>query len=232
MVERLKEIVTLEGTMKLTTGLHIGAGNDEIKIGGIDNPVVRDPVTNEPYIPGSSIKGKMRFLLEWFLGKVDIKGGKPFSNTKDTAEEAKAILKIFCISGSEENTIGPARASFYDLFLTDESKKLLEERVGALMTEDKAEVMVNRIKGTGENPRHTERIPAGAEFKFKLVYKIFDEEDEKFFEYLLKGLKLLEIDGIGGSVSRGYGKIKFEKLKKKTLIGKGEEDIDLEKVEL
>ncbi|WP_022846644.1 MULTISPECIES: type III-A CRISPR-associated RAMP protein Csm3 [unclassified Desulfurobacterium] len=230
-MERLKEIVTIEGTVKLVTGLHIGAGNDEIKIGGIDNPVVRNPITNEPYIPGSSIKGKMRFLLEWYLGKVDMQGGKPFSNF-DGSKEAEVILKIFGVSGSEENRIGPARASFYDLFLTKESRKLLEERVGALMTEDKAEVMVNRIKGTGENPRHTERIPAGAEFKFKLVYKIFDEEDEKLFEYLLKGLKLLEIDGIGGSVSRGYGKIKFEKLKKKTLIGKGEEDIDLEKVEL
>ncbi|WP_456395333.1 type III-A CRISPR-associated RAMP protein Csm3 [Desulfurobacterium sp.] len=230
---RLKEIIELTGTMKLLTGLHIGAGNDEIKIGGIDNPVVRDPVTNEPYIPGSSVKGKMRFLLEWFLGKVDIKkDGSPFSDTKDTTEEAKAILKIFGISGSEENKIGPARASFYDLFLTEETKELLKSRVGALMTEDKAEVMVNRITGTGKNPRHTERVPAGAEFSFKLVYKVFDDEDEKLFKYLLKGLKLLEIDGLGGNVSRGYGKVKFTELKKKNLISKEEESIDLEKLEL
>ncbi|WP_457566953.1 type III-A CRISPR-associated RAMP protein Csm3 [Desulfurobacterium sp.] len=232
-MEKLKEIIVLEGTVKLVTGLHIGAGNDEIKIGGIDNPVIRDPYTNEPYIPGSSVKGKMRFLLEWYLGKVDLNKGNPFSQN-DGSLEARAILKIFGASGSdsEENKIGPARASFYDLFLTDESRKLLKERVGTLMTEDKAEVMVNRISGTGKNPRHTERVPAGAEFKFKLVYKIFDEEDEKLFNYLLKGLKLLEIDGIGGSVSRGYGKIRFENLIKKTLMGQDKEPVDLEKVEL
>ena len=65
---KLKEIVEISGTLKLLSGLHVGAGNDEIKIGGTDNPVVRDPVTEEPYIPGSSLKGKLRMLLELWLG--------------------------------------------------------------------------------------------------------------------------------------------------------------------
>ncbi|SNR65836.1 type III-A CRISPR-associated RAMP protein Csm3 [Desulfurobacterium atlanticum] len=221
-MDRLKKIIKLEGTMKVITGLHIGAGNDEIKIGGIDTPVVRDPVTNEPYIPGSSIKGKMRFLLEWYLGKVDTEKGDVFKDVNDSSEEAKAILKIFGLSGDSKVSIGPTRASFYDIFLTDESKALLKEKVGSLMTEDKTEVRINRIKGTGEHPRHTERIPAGAEFAFKLVYKVFDDEDEKLFTYILKGLKLIEFDGLGGSVSRGYGKVKFENLKK-TVFEKGKE---------
>ncbi len=215
---KLQKIIILEGKMKLKTGLHIGAGNDEIKIGGVDNPVVRDPLTNEPYIPGSSIKGKIRFLLEWYLGKIDTNKGDVFGDVNDNSEEARAILKIFGVSGAAKNPLGPTRTSFYDLFLTDSSKKLLKEKVGALMTEDKAEVKVNRIKGTGENPRHTERVPAGAEFNFKVIYKVFDNEDEKLFnKYFLLGLKLLEIDGLGGSVSRGYGKVEFSELKKFTI---------------
>ena len=61
---RLKEIKSIKGKIVLKTGLHIGAGSDEIHIGGIDTPVVKDPLKGWPYIPGSSLKGKIRTLLE------------------------------------------------------------------------------------------------------------------------------------------------------------------------
>jgi CRISPR-associated protein Csm3 len=73
----------LLGKLKLTsnlvvkTGLHIGGGSMSLDIGGIDKAVVRDPLTKHPYLPGSSIKGKMRSILERFLDKpVNRDGGK------------------------------------------------------------------------------------------------------------------------------------------------------------
>ena len=249
---KLEDILVIEGKIKLLTGLHIGAGNDQIKIGGVDNPVVRDPVTKEPYIPGSSIKGKMRMLLELYLGAIDEKGNALSYKTleeelkakidNDTYKSAFNLLKLFGISGAETNSIpreiakelGTTRLSFYDVKLTEDSRDELRDKVGALMTEEKTEVKINRITGTGEHPRHTERIPAGAEFKFKLLVKVFNTDNkDELLDLIKKGLKLLEADSLGGSGSRGYGKIEFEGLKAKSLFGKEEEmELSLDEVSL
>ncbi|MEO2069681.1 MAG: type III-A CRISPR-associated RAMP protein Csm3 [Desulfurobacteriaceae bacterium] len=226
-MKRLEDILFIEGKIRLETGLHIGAGNSEIKIGGIDNPVVRDPVTKEPYIPGSSVKGKIRMLLELRHGLFEEDGGvfsvetykkmlEDSKREKEEIETAKNLLKLFGVSGADLGDsegikdIPPTRLSFYDLKLTEESSKKLKDRVGSLMTEDKVEVKINRISGTGEHPRHTERVPAGAEFEFKVALKIFDvDKEEELLELIREGLKLLEADSLGGNGSRGYGKIKF-----------------------
>ncbi len=207
---KLKEIKFIKGKIILKTGLHIGAGNDEIKIGGIDNPVVKDPVTGYPYIPGSSIKGKVRTLLEWYTGNVST-DGKPYS----TEEDDNPIARIFGNGKNiDEYKGGPTRVSFSDCKLSN-AEELLEKNA---ITETKAEVSIDRLRGTasGAGPRHMERVPAGAEFDFEFSYKIFEldndngKTDKDNFELLLKGLKLLELDSLGGSGSRGYGKIKIE----------------------
>jgi CRISPR-associated protein Csm3 len=243
---KLKDIYLIEGEIELLTGLHIGAGNDRIEIGGMDNPVVRDPVTKEPYIPGSSIKGKMRMLLELYTGAIG-KKGEPLNykllnelNLDEKAyQDAINLLKLFGVSGAESEELpkelGITRLSFYDQKLTEDSRKLLRERVGALMTEEKTEVRINRISGTGEHPRHIERLPAGAKFDFKLSVKIFEGDNEKeLINLIKKGLKLLEADSLGGSGSRGYGKIRFvrDKLKKKSLFKNEEEKFSIDDVRL
>jgi len=239
---KLKDIYLIEGEIELLTGLHIGAGNDRIEIGGMDNPVVRDPVTKEPYIPGSSVKGKMRMLLELYTGAVSSSGDPLDYKTLEKFKDSKAIddetyktafnlLKLFGVSGADDipQELGVTRLSFYDLKLTKDSKELLKEKVGALMTEEKTEVRINRITGTGQHPRHTERVPAGAKFEFKLSVKVFEEENEQeLFELIKKGLKLLEADSLGGSGSRGYGKIKFLPLKKKSVFSGEEEEFKLD----
>ncbi len=206
---KLKEIKMIKGRIILKTGLHIGAGSDEIKIGGIDNPVVKDPITGYPYIPGSSIKGKVRALLEWFTGNVDLKEGRAFS-TKDSDNP---IARIFGNGKNiDEYKGGPTRVSFSDCKLLN-AEELISNNA---LTEIKTEVSIDRRKGTasGAGPRQMERVPAGAEFSFEFSYKVFDmgdngELDEKNFDLLLQGLKLLEMDSLGGSGSRGYGKIKI-----------------------
>ncbi len=208
---RLEKVKKISGKIYLRTGLHIGASNDEIHIGGIDNPVVKDPITNKPYIPGSSLKGKVRTLLEWATGRVQ-NNGRPWS----TDNGNDPIARIFGNGSNDKNYDGgPTRASFSDCFLDSEkSKEMLEK--GAL-TEEKTEVVIDRIKGTvgGGGPRRMERVPAGAIFNFEISYRIYDMDDngktdEDNLKLLLKGLKLLEYDALGGSGSRGYGRIRFE----------------------
>jgi CRISPR-associated protein Csm3 len=217
---KLMSIKELRGKIILKSGLHIGSGNMEMHIGGTDSPVIKHPHTLEPYIPGSSLKGKVRSLLEMASGLMMHTNGGVIStkilSKSDLSEEdkdkAKEIIKIFGSGGDdkEENTgIGPTRVSFADCYLNKDWKKKAQLNRWQL-TEVKSENSINRIKGTAENPRFIERVPEGAEFDFNLTFKILDESDEQLFDRLLKGLKLLELDAIGGSGSRGYGRIKFE----------------------
>ncbi len=222
----LKEIKLISGVIILKTGLHIGAGSDEIHIGGIDNPVVKDPLTGWPYIPGSSLKGKIRTLLEWSTGRIDKHNGKPWA----TSDGDDPIARIFGNGSVKENYDGgPTRTSFSDCFIVENKAKEMIEK-GAL-TEEKIEVSINRVKGTAISPRRMERVPAGAEFEFKISYKIYDmgdngQKDEENIKLLLMGMKLLEYDALGGSGSRGYGRIKFDKV---TING---ESVDLDGVDV
>ena len=217
---QLKAINQITGQIQLVTGLHIGAGNEEVHIGGIDNGVIKHPHTQQPYIPGSSLKGKMRSLLEWRAGLVGESKGKPVSIdllerlTGDKKQHAEILIRLFGAAGDTQNNdkaeeIGITRLSFWDCGL---SKAWLEkvDQNNWLYTEAKSENTINRITGTADNPRQTERVPADALFDFKLGIKILDDQEHAFIDTVLAGLKLLELDGIGGSGSRGYGKIKFK----------------------
>ena len=218
---KLEKIMKITGQITVVTGLHIGAGDTELRIGGTDNPVVKHPHTNEPYIPGSSLKGRMRSLLELESGLVAISGdGKPIglnilkkSNLDSTGRErAIKIMKLFGVSGadsSEEVVIGPARASFADAFLSDESREMVRERHLSYY-EIKSENFIDRIKGTAEHPRFTERVAPGLKFDFNITFKKMESDGDDLLMLLLRGLKLVEYDALGGSGSRGYGRVAFQ----------------------
>lgn len=216
---RLTQISEISGQIELVSGLHIGSGNTEMHIGGTDNPVIKNPVTNQPYIPGSSLKGKMRSLLEWRAGVVGEAEGKPlgFKHLGKLAGnqlvQGKNILRLF--GGAPEGAgaddqlleeIGPTRLAFWDCNLDPNWVADMQGR-NLLLTETKMENMIDRIKGVAEHPRNTERVPAGARFDFRLTVKVLDDED--LLDEILRGLRLLELTGIGGSGSRGYGKLRF-----------------------
>ena len=220
---QLTRVSQITGMIELQTGLHIGGGDTEMHIGGTDNPVIKNPVTGEPYIPGSSIKGKMRSSLEWRAGLVAVADGKPLGfdhvNRLDGEQrrEGIQILSLFGYSptGTDMDEalvreIGPTRLAFWDCSLDREWVKGVKAK-NLLLTETKMENSIDRIKGTAENPRNTERVPAGARFDFRLTLKVIDGED--LLDPVLRGLRLLELTGIGGSLSRGYGKIAFRHLR-------------------
>lgn len=213
---KLNNILEIKAKLVLKTGLHIGAGDSEMHIGGIDNSVIKNPITQSPYIPGSSIKGKMRTLLEWRSGAVQ-NAPLTLKDISKNPEEVKNILRLFGISGDTKNSeqevaeIGVSRLAFWDCALNETWEKAIRDD-NQLLTEAKSENTIDRITSTAGNPRQTERVPAGAEFDFKLTLRQFEGDSKDLLDLVLKGLKLLELDSLGGSGSRGYGKIAFTEL--------------------
>lgn len=220
---RLKDTHRITATLVLRSGLHIGAGKDAIEIGGIDSPVVKNPFTLEPYIPGSSVKGKLRSLLEWTLDCIEDNGAvwgsdkEGFKSGKYTTTDP--ILRIFGTT-HKEWTAGPTRLTVRDVHMErDWAEKILDQGLG--LTEEKTEVSIDRIQGKAAamGPRRMERVPAGARFELEMIFRVFaidgdnGETDRACLNRLLEGLKLMERDALGGSGSRGYGRVIVEDLR-------------------
>ena len=148
----------ITGKIVVKTGLHIGAGNDKVEIGGMDNPIIRNPLTREPYIPGSSIKGKMRSLMEWKLDKLKNTGGKVCSCGKPECE----ICRVFGSANTRSEGAkdrGPTRLIVRDATLTGEWKKKFQD--GKALVEEKSEnsfaEMKAKLKGNEEQIEYCRR---------------------------------------------------------------------------
>ncbi|MBD3214981.1 MAG: type III-A CRISPR-associated RAMP protein Csm3 [Candidatus Lokiarchaeota archaeon] len=216
---QLKGKVLIKGKIVIKTGLAIGGSTTSLDIGGMDNPVIKD-AKGIPYIPGSSIKGKIRSLLEkaYYPLRNEFEGdGKgrfhpsrvvhEFKNKKEVDD----IIKIFGGTDADEPGRGIFRDAYFDEHYFDEYKAELFKNLELTFTEDKIENTVDRISARA-NPRHLERVPAGARFDFEIIFDLYSEEDKKLIKVLLQGLKLLEDDYLGGSGSRGSGQINFENI--------------------
>lgn len=213
MAIQLKGYKSIKGIIKCETGLRIGGSSDTIQIGGVDNPIIRNPMNDHPYIPGSSIKGKLRSLLEYEIpGKLD-----PDGKVHKWCKKDCPICLIFGVT-DEEAKIGPSRGIFRDAKLTESSLNQLEElkrKKGLIYAEEKYENVIDRIRGKAGNLRQMERVPAGTEFDFEIAYRVFEvdgdngQTDNQNFDWLLHALWLLTQDALGGSGSRGYGKVSF-----------------------
>ena len=203
-MKQLIKKLDIHTALHLISGLHIGGNGDNVEIGGIDNPVIRNSIDRKPYIPGSSLKGKMRCLLEQIYGSPKVGGNEKINNLFGFSEDNK-----------------PSKIIVRDAFLTEESVKELEDRqdnLDAPFTEGKCENVIDRIKGTAKDPRQTERIPAGVSFDVEFILNIWDDDDDQEMLGLLKeGIKALENDYLGGSGSRGYGQVKFDELKQEEI---------------
>ncbi len=210
-MEKLVKKIKIQTTITLITGLHIGGSSENVEIGGIDNPVIKLATRdNQPYIPGSSIKGKMRCLLEQEAGAKAVGLNDVVNNLFGISENKKLNIK--------ENK--PSKIIVRDAMLTEESVQTLRdcETLEMPFTESKWENVIDRVKGAAEHPRQSERVPAGAEFDAEFIINVWDDDDEeKLLALFKKGINLLENDYLGGNGSRGYGQIKFGKLKRTDL---------------
>lgn len=218
----------LEGEIQCQTGLHIGAGKGSLEIGGADNPVVKDAF-GVPYIPGSSLRGRLRSLLEQSLGLTapnelvyvsKRRGQEVRIHQSDRPDDEVGLLfgrspaRVEKVSGeaSESAVATPARLTVYDSPLVVESiTQQMRENLDDELTEVKSENAVDRITSQA-NPRTLERVPAGARFRFRMVLDVLCPEDRPLIARVAEGLRLLEDDALGGGGSRGNGRVSFGSL--------------------
>lgn len=197
--------------LELMTGLHIGGSSDTFDIGGADSTVIKNPLTHEPYIPGSSIKGKLRSLLTQKYGKFN---EKEKDIVFEDDEKGKTMRNLFEPVDYGDDRIQVSKAIFRDALLTDESRANLEKHLGSgVYTEIKAENKISLLKGKGkaESPRFIERVPAGAVFGGEILLQVFDEDNEESFKAKLKeAINMLELNYLGAGGTRGYGKVKVD----------------------
>src|SRR5438445_9251546 len=218
----------LEGALHCETGLHIGAGKGSLEIGGSDNPVVKD-AAGRPYIPGSSLRGKIRSLLEQFSGvaipseMVYIsrrKGQEVRIHQSDKPDDDICLLfgrnagRMERVTGEplDSHNASPARLAVFDAPLEmDSITPPMRENLDDELTEVKSENAIDRITSQA-NPRTLERVPAGARFRVRFIMDVLCDEDAPLFSHLLQGMRLLEDDALGGGGSRGSGRVRFSNL--------------------
>ncbi len=204
---KLKEYIEVQGKIVLKEGLRVGGTKEAVGIGETDNPIIRHPITRKPYIPGSSIKGKIRSLLEQKYSEVSQKTGHPCDCG------SCFICSLFgCGKPSKGNE--PSRLIFRDANLVTESEKELEDALPGSFVEIKTEIAMDRNRGRtiDKSLRQQERIPAGAKFEFAFTFRLFDEDNTKRKEYFAKlseAFEMIEKDYIGGGGTRGYGQVEF-----------------------
>jgi CRISPR-associated protein Csm3 len=219
----------LSGDLHCETGLHIGAGKGSLEIGGADNPVVKDAF-GLPYIPGSSLRGRIRSLLENALGLTTPaelvylskrKGQEVRIHQSDRPDDEICLLfgrnpgRMDRVAGEALDTRAatPARLAIYDAPLDTASiTAQMRENLDDEITEVKSENAIDRITSQA-NPRTLERVPAGARFHVRMVLDVLCEEDKALAARLIEGLRLLEDDALGGGGSRGSGRVRFANLK-------------------
>lgn len=232
----------ISGKIECITGLHVGGSTEGFEIGGVDNPVIRNPLDDRPYIPGSSLKGKMRSLLEWTDTKVfqDKNGKFPVH----TCENAPVVRKLrdeldsldrtekeekqreideklaeliedcpICLIFGKSATVsggGPTRLTVRDAFATPCTVEKWTQWIGETYTELKTENAIDRVTSEA-NPRTMERVPAGSQFKFEMIFDVYKDSDPQLLKHLFSAMLLLENSALGGSGTRGHGQVKFVK---------------------
>ena len=197
-MKQLIKKIRINTTLTVLTGLHIGGSSDNVEIGGLDNPVIKIATReNQPYIPGSSLKGKMRCLLEQVNGAAEVGDNEKVNNLFGFAKKNM-----------------PSKLIVRDAYLTQESVEALKKCSDTLdmpFTENKYENTIDRVKGVAQHPRQQERVPAGAEFDIEMIINVWDEDTQKdaLLQMVKDAIRLIENDYLGGSGSRGYGQVKF-----------------------
>ncbi|MCX7880661.1 MAG: type III-A CRISPR-associated RAMP protein Csm3 [Ignavibacteria bacterium] len=215
--------IILKGKIECITGLHIGGSKEKLEIGAVDSPVIRDPVTNYPYIPGSSLKGKLRSLLSYSLGfKYDSAG-------KDDYKEHETIYFIFGAGANDKNRPdGPTRLIVRDAYPDEKTIRMWEELDSELLyTEYKAENTLDKLTSAA-NPRFLERVVKGSHFNFEIIYGIYqigeNKDNPEDFKFVVDAMRLLENSYLGGSGTRGYGQVAFKLMEPIILFRKDYEE--------
>ena len=213
---KLAQKIFIKGEIEALTGIAIGGVDVGLEIGGVDKVIVRHPITKEPYIPGSSLKGKIRSLLEKLhnLELKEIVSGKIYMHTCENPD--CTLCNLF--GRSADKAASNTRLIVRDAKCTNID--WLEQATDTELpyAETKTEVIIDRITSAAQ-PRTFERVPAGAKFDLEMILTLYDgDKENEYIKMIFEGLRLLQDDYLGGSGSRGYGKVKvhIERIERKT----------------
>lgn len=206
--------IQITGTIEVVTGMHIGGSEAFAAIGAIDSPVIIDPLSRKPIIPGSSIKGKMRALLAKAYNPTVV-------NHNDDSEK---ISRLF--GSSANNKLMTSRLIFSDMIL-DNYDELHSKGLDSI-TEVKFENTISRTTSVA-NPRQIERVIRGSKFELNIIYDVLEDYQDQALDdikILVEGMKLLQYDYLGGGGTRGNGKIKFSNVTADTVIGELPQELE------
>ena len=203
----------INADLRCITGLHIGGTDEGFEIGGMDNPVIKDPITGYPYIPGSSLKGKMRSFLEWADAKVKFETDKKGNPTGKLCDCGSCDICIVFGCSAATSAKEPTRLTVRDSFPKESSVKNWEANLGEkIYTEVKTENAIDRLTSEA-NPRSMERVPADSVFEIEMLFDLYKNDDVQKLKKIFEGMMLLEDSSLGGSGSRGSGKVVFESIR-------------------
>lgn len=205
--------IQITGIIEVKTGMHIGGSSAFSAIGAVDSPVIKDVRSHQPMIPGSSFKGKIRTLLAKEYNTDVVKPD----------DDAECLTRLF--GSAKKDHVKRSRVIISDMFLVN--KEELNRQGVELMTEVKFENTINRATAVA-NPRQIERTIRGTRFGLDMIYEVENGKEDQIFadiSVLAEGLKLLQYDYLGGSGSRGYGKVAFSELYAEAVVGEVDEGI-------
>jgi CRISPR-associated protein Csm3 len=218
--------IIISGKIKTLTGLHIGGSKSAQEIGGVDLNVVKN-ANGQPYLPGSSLKGRLRAMLAKTHGSLSVEKDPNF------IKEMFGAIKEKRSSGKKDDkgrdilldVVFPTRIFVRDAFL-DLNRFLADypdPKMAGAYTDIKFENTIDRASGMaahGSGLRQIERVPEGCYFDFEVVYDLHADiaKDGRLKQHL-DGLRLAFqlTDTIGGHGSRGYGHIAYQELEVKTI---------------
>lgn len=206
--------IQITGTIEVVTGMHIGGSDAFAAIGAIDSPVIIDPLSRKPIIPGSSLKGKIRALLAKAYNPTVV-------NHKDDSEK---ISRLF--GSSANNKLMTSRLIFSDMIL-DNYDELHSKGLDSI-TEVKFENTISRTTSIA-TPRQIERVVRGSKFELNIIYDVLEDYQDQALDdikILVEGMKLLQYDYLGGGGTRGNGKIKFSNVTADTVIGELPQELE------
>lgn len=201
MFEKLENRLVIKGTIEALTPLHIGSGKPQIELEEVDMPIIKD-TNDQPYIPGSSIKGKVRSEAERILRKDGAYVCNPpavrnmCGGNKSRLEDHCVACKIFGTAGSISSVASKVR--FRDAYPVKKLETLMQ-RTGTAI--DRQTETVSR-----SSLYSVEAVPAGGVFDFEVVAENLTDEELKV---LFAAIKSVEDSALGGGSSRGFGKVKI-----------------------
>lgn len=201
MFDKLERRLVFRGTIEAVTPLHIGSGKPELELGEVDMPIIKD-ANNQPYIPGSSLKGRTRSEAERLLRKEGAWVCSPpdtrnmCGSRKNNPEEFCLCCKVF---GTAGNISVASKTRFRDAYPTKKVETLLQ-RTGTAIDRETGTVSRGALYSI-------EAIPAGTVFDFEIVAENLTDDELKL---LCASMKSVEHSALGGSSSRGFGKVKID----------------------